>query len=82
MSRNPLFRRPQQISREKQLVYLERALVNAVNQVGVDIQRACREPYLQKLLPFVSGLGPRKTDALIKAIAKSVSSGGASFPAV
>jgi len=51
---------------------LERALVNVVNAVGVDINQAVRESYLQKLLPFVAGLGPRKAEALIRNITRNV----------
>jgi len=46
--------------------YLERALVSVVNDVGVDLNRAVREPYYRSLLQFVSGLGPRKAAALVQ----------------
>ncbi|KAJ9096338.1 hypothetical protein QFC21_005158 [Naganishia friedmannii] len=59
------------IGQERLLQVLERALVNVVNGVGLDINQAIRDSYLQKLLPYLSGLGPRKADALIKAITKS-----------
>lgn len=62
-----------QIGQERLLQVLERALVNVVNGVGLDINQAVRDSYLQKLLPYLSGLGPRKADAMIKAIGKSVS---------
>ena len=45
----------------------ERVLVNVVNVVGVDINRAVNEPYYAALLPFVAGLGPRKAQVLVKA---------------
>ena len=64
---------PPQVSQERLLQCLERALVNVVNAVGVDINQAVKEPYLQKLLPFVAGLGPRKAEALIRNITRSVS---------
>jgi transcription elongation factor SPT6 len=40
---------------------LERALVNIVNTVGVDINRAVSDPYHQLLLPYIAGIGPRKS---------------------
>lgn len=61
-----------QIPKEKLLASLERALVNVVNAVGVDINRAVNDPYYQLLLPYVSGLGPRKAQVLIKKIIKLV----------
>lgn len=43
---------------------LEQSLVNVINYTGVDLNRAVRNPYYQKQLPFVSGLGPRKANML------------------
>ncbi|KAG8895581.1 Transcription elongation factor spt6, partial [Tulasnella sp. 403] len=54
------------VPREKLLLAFERALVNVVNTVGVDINRAVTDPYYQTLLPFISGLGPRKAHQLIQ----------------
>lgn len=51
---------------------LERALVDVVNKVGVDINRAANELYYSHLLPYVAGLGPRKAQALVKKIATLV----------
>ncbi|KAG8886008.1 Transcription elongation factor spt6 [Tulasnella sp. 331] len=56
------------IPRDKLLVALERALVNVVNTVGVDVNRAVVDTYYQNLLPFVSGLGPRKAQATVQRI--------------
>ncbi|KAL5532712.1 SPT6 [Sanghuangporus sanghuang] len=53
---------------ERLLKVFERVLVDVVNRVGVDINRAVNDPYYAALLPFVSGLGPRKAQALIKKI--------------
>lgn len=47
---------------------LERALVNVVNRVGVDINRAVHDPYYQTLLPFVAGLGPRKAQHIVRKV--------------
>ncbi|CCO27990.1 Transcription elongation factor SPT6 AltName: Full=Chromatin elongation factor SPT6 [Rhizoctonia solani AG-1 IB] len=54
------------IPKDKLLVALERGIVNVVNNVGVDINRAVNDPYHRALLPYVAGLGPRKSEALIK----------------
>ncbi|PSR90343.1 transcription elongation factor SPT6 [Coniella lustricola] len=48
--------------------YLETAMVDLVNLCGVDINEAVSNPYVANLLPFVSGLGPRKAQAVIKGI--------------
>lgn len=57
------------IPREKLLISLERALVNVVNRVGVDINRAVHDQYYQALLPFVAGLGPRKAQHIVRKVA-------------
>ncbi|KZV86555.1 transcription elongation factor Spt6 [Exidia glandulosa HHB12029] len=59
----------QLVPREKLLIALERRLVDVVNYVGVDINRAVNEAYYYHLLPFVAGLGPRKAQHLKKKIA-------------
>ncbi|KZT26523.1 transcription elongation factor Spt6 [Neolentinus lepideus HHB14362 ss-1] len=59
----------QMIPREKLLIALERVLVDVVNKVGVDINRAVTDSYYQHLLPFVCGLGPRKAQLVVKKIA-------------
>lgn len=51
---------------------MERVIVDAANRVGVDINRAVTDPYYQHLLQFVSGLGPRKAQLLVKKIASMV----------
>ncbi|KAG8759037.1 Transcription elongation factor spt6 [Serendipita sp. 396] len=56
------------VPREKLLIALERSLVNVVNRVGVDINRAVHDPYYQTLLPFVSGLGPRKAQHIARKV--------------
>lgn len=52
---------------------LERALVDVVNKVGVDINRAANDEYYAALLPYVAGLGPRKAQVLIKKVMALVS---------
>ncbi|KAI0374913.1 transcription elongation factor Spt6 [Pilatotrama ljubarskyi] len=59
----------QLIPKEKLLAALERVLVDVVNKVGVDINRAVTDSYYQHLLRFVCGLGPRKAQVLVKKIA-------------
>jgi len=47
---------------------LETAMVDMVNLCGVDINDVVGDSYTANLLPYVSGLGPRKASAVIKAI--------------
>ncbi|KAF5380895.1 hypothetical protein D9615_004007 [Tricholomella constricta] len=56
------------VPKEKLLAAFERTLVDVVNKVGVDINRAVADSYYQHLLPFVCGLGPRKAQVLVKKI--------------
>ncbi|WFD46303.1 Transcription elongation factor spt6 [Malassezia furfur] len=48
--------------------HLERAIVMLVNDIGVDVNEAVVNPYVQHMLPYVAGLGPRKAHALVHAI--------------
>lgn len=54
-------------------------MVDIVNVVGVDINRAVVDPYYQHLLPYVCGLGPRKAQVLVKKIASMVLISDAAF---
>jgi transcription elongation factor SPT6 len=56
------------IPQEKLVKYLENAMVETVNMVGVNIEDAIYEPYTANLLPYVCGLGPRKAAHLVKTI--------------
>ncbi|WVR05399.1 transcription elongation factor SPT6 [Kwoniella sp. DSM 27419] len=56
------------ISQEKLLIHLERALVNSVCFMGIEINSCVADPYQRSMLPFISGLGPRKADALVHGI--------------
>ncbi|KAJ3758446.1 transcription elongation factor SPT6 [Lentinula raphanica] len=56
------------VPKDKLLVSLEQALVDVVNKVGVDINKAITDRYYQHLLPFVCGLGPRKARELASKI--------------
>ncbi|KAL5977005.1 hypothetical protein ACLOJK_021343 [Asimina triloba] len=50
---------------------VERLMIDATNQVGVDINLAASHEWLFSPLQFVSGLGPRKASALQKALVMS-----------
>lgn len=54
------------IPQEKVIKNLEMAMIEMVNQTGVDINKALSNPYTANLLPYVCGLGPRKAAQLIK----------------
>lgn len=56
------------LDRDKLLKHLETSMVDMVNLCGVDINEAVNSPYIANLLPYVSGLGPRKATSVIKAI--------------
>lgn len=47
---------------------LETAMVDMVNLCGVNINEVINDAYAANLLPYVSGLGPRKASAVIKGI--------------
>ncbi|KAI9319161.1 SH2 domain-containing protein [Dichotomocladium elegans] len=49
-------------------MHLERALINVVNDMGVDINAASSNPYIASTLPYVCGLGPRKAQAILQKI--------------
>ncbi|KAH8836221.1 hypothetical protein RJ55_10038 [Drechmeria coniospora] len=56
------------LPQEKLIKYLESAMVDTVNMVGVNINEAMGDAYTANLLPYVAGLGPRKATSVIKAI--------------
>lgn len=59
------------IPEDKLMKYLETSLVDIVNMNGVDVKDALSDPYTANLLPYVSGLGPRKANAMLAAINKN-----------
>lgn len=61
------------ISQEKLLIHLERALVNSVCAMGIEINSCVADAYQRSMLPFISGLGPRKADSLVHAVGRAVS---------
>lgn len=58
----------QLLPKDKLLKQLETAMVDMVNLCGVDINEAIGDPYTAALLPYVCGLGPRKSTAVLKTI--------------
>lgn len=62
-----------QVPKEKLLTALQSALVNFVNVVGVDINKALGNEYYGLLLPYVAGLGPRKASGMVRRIKAVVS---------
>ncbi|KAL6859661.1 transcription elongation factor Spt6 [Trichoderma novae-zelandiae] len=56
------------LPRDKLMRYLESAMVDTVNMVGVNINEAMTDTYTANLLPYVAGLGPRKATSVIKTI--------------
>ncbi|KAJ3014283.1 Transcription elongation factor spt6 [Thoreauomyces humboldtii] len=53
----------------------EKAFVNVVNDVGVDINLAAQHAHRAVVLRFVSGLGPRKAQAFLNKISRSSGAG-------
>lgn len=49
----------------------ERAFINAVSHIGVDINKAIQYPQYSNTLQFVSGLGPRKAANIISKITRN-----------
>ncbi|OAQ96125.1 hypothetical protein LLEC1_03376 [Akanthomyces lecanii] len=58
----------QLLPQDKVAKYLESAMVDTVNMVGVNINDAMADTYTANLLPFIAGLGPRKATSVMKAI--------------
>ncbi|KAI9653923.1 MAG: Transcription elongation factor spt6 [Alyxoria varia] len=53
------------IPQEKLLKYLDTAIVDIVNLVGVEINEVTKDSSVANLLQYVSGLGPRKAASMI-----------------
>lgn len=56
------------ISNDLAMEAIESAFVDIVNLVGVEINEAVRDDYVARLLPYISGLGPRKASGLLRNI--------------
>lgn len=50
---------------------LERVFIGVVNSLGVNVNQCYRHPWMQPLLNFVAGFGPRKARALLEAMNKT-----------
>ncbi|HMD13493.1 MAG TPA: hypothetical protein VKI62_02610, partial [Bacteroidota bacterium] len=64
----PVHKHQSLINEEKLYRAMESAMVDIVNMCGVDINDAVTDPYKALALPYVAGLGPRKTQSVIKKI--------------
>ncbi|KAF1811900.1 transcription elongation factor spt6 [Eremomyces bilateralis CBS 781.70] len=56
------------LPKDKLLRYLESSMVDLVNLVGVEANMAMSDSRIANLLPYISGLGPRKAAQMVKAI--------------
>ncbi|KAJ2763231.1 Transcription elongation factor spt6, partial [Coemansia nantahalensis] len=61
----PLHPRQRDVDQRALLVVIERALINVINRVGVDVNLVARHAHKHPVLQYVSGLGPRKAHAII-----------------
>ncbi|KAK3809752.1 MAG: SH2 domain-containing protein, partial [Linnemannia gamsii] len=55
---------------------LDRALVNVINDVGLDINDVVLSPYKAVMLPYICGLGTRKAQNLIRTIERDSATRG------
>ena len=56
------------IPTDKLKKYLETAMIDMVNLIGIEINEAVSDTYTANLLPYVCGLGPRKAAHMIQVI--------------
>ncbi|KAJ2962458.1 hypothetical protein NQZ79_g2382 [Umbelopsis isabellina] len=56
------------VAEDMMLPYLERALVNVVNSIGIDINAALKDTYVASALPYICGFGPRKAQHTLQRI--------------
>ncbi|KAJ2158205.1 Transcription elongation factor spt6 [Coemansia sp. RSA 552] len=61
----PLHRAQRAVDQNALMRVAERALVDVVNSVGVDVNDAVAHVHRRALLPHISGLGPRKAQAIV-----------------
>ncbi|KAJ2615955.1 Transcription elongation factor spt6 [Coemansia sp. RSA 1365] len=64
----PLHKAQRDVDQSALFTVVERAFVNVVNRVGVDINELALHPHSQSVLQYVSGLGPRKAYAILSKI--------------
>ena len=58
------------LPREELLETINIEFVNAVNKVGVDVNRALAHPHTSSLVQFIAGFGPRKAAAFLRTLKK------------
>lgn len=56
------------IPREKLLKYLDMAMIEVVNSVGIEINEAAVDTRVANMLQYISGLGPRKATQMLQTI--------------
>jgi transcription elongation factor SPT6 len=58
------------LSREEILETINIEFVNAVNRVGVDVNRALAHPHTSSMVQFIAGFGPRKAAGFLRTLKK------------
>ncbi|KAJ1809900.1 Transcription elongation factor spt6, partial [Coemansia sp. RSA 2598] len=64
----PLHPAQSSVDQSALLAIVERAYVNVVNRVGIDINAVACHAHMQHVLPYVAGLGPRKAQGILSRI--------------
>eukprot|EP00803_Ostreobium_quekettii_P005930 evm.model.scf_2055.3 EVM.evm.TU.scf_2055.3 scf_2055:9429-23821(-) len=64
----PLYDMQKSLSREERLWGIDQVIMTAVNQLGVNLNLIANIGWQSSTLQFVSGLGPRKAQAILNAI--------------
>lgn len=60
----------ERLPREELLETINIEFVNAVNRVGVDVNRALAHPHTSSQVQFIAGFGPRKAAAFLRTLKK------------
>ena len=58
------------VPKEQLLEAITIEFINAVNRVGVDVNRAIAHPHTSSLVQFIAGFGPRKAAAFLRTLKK------------
>ncbi|KAJ2852630.1 Transcription elongation factor spt6, partial [Coemansia erecta] len=64
----PLHPAQSSVDQSALLTIVERAFVNVINRVGIEINAVASHAHMQHVLPYVAGLGPRKAQSIISRI--------------
>ena len=67
----PLYDMQKALSRQELLGAIDQVIITAVNQLGVNLNVVANIPWRAAALQFISGLGPRKSQAILSAIQKN-----------